>query len=49
MGSGPRFKAWKSGGFGLGFYATDFPFKLSLNVTLFFWTVCIGLGKAYDE
>lgn len=51
MGSGDRFKLhllpkWN---FYIGFGFDTFPFKYTFSVTLIFFMIEIGLGKAYDD
>lgn len=49
MGSGSRFIFNKTEGFGIGFYVSTFPFKLTINISFLFWYISLGFGKAYDE
>ena len=49
MGSGSRFKISKHEGVGLGVYIDTFPFSVTVNVSVLFWTISLGFGKAYDE
>lgn len=48
MGSGSRFKLYRSGGFNIGFGVSRMPFAVTVWLGLTFWNVSIGLGKAYD-
>jgi hypothetical protein len=49
MGSGDKFKVWRSDGFGLGFNVSRFPFALTFNVHVLLWGISLGFGKGYDE
>lgn len=48
MGSGERLSFEQSGGFGFGIFIARFPFALTIGVAFLFWTLTIGLGRAYD-
>ena len=49
MGSGSRFKVYRSGGFGLGLFVAAFPFALTISIDFAIWHVQIGFGKGYDH
>jgi hypothetical protein len=49
MGSGSRFKVWRSDTFGLGLNVARFPFSLTISVHLLAWGISVGFGKGYDQ
>jgi len=49
MGSGDRFTYGNSEGFGVGFFYSKFPFAHTFTLSVAFWYISVGFGKAYDE
>ena len=49
MGSGPRFKFEQDfTGFALGIGVFRFPYSWTVGISLGFWDISYGFGKAYD-
>lgn len=49
MGSGDRFKVYRTHCFGLGFSVARFPFALTVRANFMMWGVSLGFGKGYDQ
>jgi hypothetical protein len=48
MGSGERIKFFRTDGFGVAIFLSRFPFDLTIAISVMFWTLSIGIGRAYD-
>jgi hypothetical protein len=49
MGSGKRIDWWRGDSWEIGGLISHFPFAITITLVVGYWTLKLGLGKAYDK